>query len=492
MRRLIVIATALLAAVAASAAEPDAVLSAQVRLGGAELKSLRFTAVGTRFASEQATSTAEPLLPAHTIQRFEAAIDFASGGLSIEQTQTTTTAGLAGNDEAGIFTQDEHSIESMSGGFAWRETEHVAGGGTGPLVAQPQPAAVLERELWLWAGTPQGVLRAAAAGTARRVAGGTEVSFTVGGRYRAKAFINDLDQVQRFETTVPDEMLGDTPVGFHYTGYRRIGSIQFPSVITESRGGEPAVYLAVTGVRPDAAVQIEVPDNVRHFSPPPMLVKSQKLAEGVYWLNGGTHHSMAVDMGDHLVVIEAPLNEARSEAVIAETKTLFPGKPIRFVINTHAHGDHAGGLRTYAAQGATVVTQTANRAYYERIWAAPWTLEPDRLARSGAHAHFMTVDDHADLKGPNGRVVSLYLLQGNPHNEQSLVVWLPAERILFQSDMLNRPMVGKSVAKPGPSVVNFYENLQRLNLNPVQIIGGHGPSVLTMADVEAATGRSTR
>jgi hypothetical protein len=100
----------------------------------------------------------------------------------------------------------------------------------------------------------------------------------------------------------------------------------------------------------------------------------------------------------------------------------------------------------------------------------------------------MTVDDHADLKGANGRVVSLYLIQGNPHNEQNFMVWLPAERILFQSDMLNRPMAGKVVATPGPSIINFYENLQRLNLKPVQIVGGHGPNLLTMADVEAAAG----
>jgi glyoxylase-like metal-dependent hydrolase (beta-lactamase superfamily II) len=69
------------------------------------------------------------------------------------------------------------------------------------------------------------------------------------------------------------------------------------------------------------------------------------------------------------------------------------------------------------------------------------------------------------------------------------MVWLPAEHILFQSDMINRPMAGKVVAKPGPSVINFYENIRRLKLEPAQIVGGHGPSLLTMADIEAAAGR---
>jgi glyoxylase-like metal-dependent hydrolase (beta-lactamase superfamily II) len=299
-----------------------------------------------------------------------------------------------------------------------------------------------------------------------------------------------LGLVQQFETTVPDEILGDLSVVFHYTGYRRIGNIQFPSVITESEGGQPAVYLAVTGVQANAPMQIAVPDSVRSFSPAPLAVKSQRLSEGVYWLSGGTHHSMAIDMGDHVVMVEGPLNAARSEAVIAETKKLFPGKPIRFVINTHVHSDHSGGLRTYVAAGATIVTHTINRAFYERVFAAPWTLEPDRLAKSKVRARFMTVDDHADLKGRNGRLVSLYLIQGNPHNEQNFMVWLPAERILFQADMLNRPMAGKAVENPGPSIVNFYENLQRLNIRPLQIVSGHGPSLQTMADVEAAAGKS--
>jgi hypothetical protein len=54
--------------------------------------------------------------------------------------------------------------------------------------------------------------------------------------------------------------------------------------------------------------------------------------------------------------------------------------------------------------------------------------------------------------------------------------------------MLNRGMAGKTVARPGPSVINFRENLQRLKIEPAQIVGGHGPSLLTMADVDAAAG----
>ena len=92
--------------------------------------------------------------------------------------------------------------------------------------------------------------------------------------------------------------------------------------------------------------------------------------------------------GDHLIVVEAPQNEARSLAVIAKAKELAPGKPIKYLVNTHAHFDHSGGLRTYVNEGAIIVTDAANRAFYEQAWAAPRTINPDALARSGKAAAF--------------------------------------------------------------------------------------------------------
>ena len=53
------------------------------------------------------------------------------------------------------------------------------------------------------------------------------------------------------------------------------------------------------------------------------------------------------------------------------------------MINSHQHFDHAGGLRTAAAEGATIVTQAANVPYLERAFATTNRIAPDRLAASG-------------------------------------------------------------------------------------------------------------
>ena len=81
-----------------------------------------------------------------------------------------------------------------------------------------------------------------------------------------------------------------------------------------------------------------------------------KLAEGVYLMGGGSHNSVAIEMQDHVILVESPLYDARATAVLAEVKRLVPGKPIRFVISSHHHFDHAGGLRAAVADGATLLT----------------------------------------------------------------------------------------------------------------------------------------
>src|SRR6266496_6736688 len=120
---------------------------------------------------------------------------------------------------------------------------------------------------------------------------------------------------------------------------------------SQKQGGFPTLELAVSEVKPNAPADIPVPDNVGQAS---IKVQLDKVADGVWYVTGGTHHSVLVEMSDHLVVIEGPQNDARATAVIAEVKKTVPNKPIKYVVNTHQHFDHAGGLGAFAADGATI------------------------------------------------------------------------------------------------------------------------------------------
>jgi glyoxylase-like metal-dependent hydrolase (beta-lactamase superfamily II) len=94
-------------------------------------------------------------------------------------------------------------------------------------------------------------------------------------------------------------------------------------------------------------VDAVVPDNVRNFSE---RVTADKVADGVWFLAGGSHNSVAIEMKDQVIVVETPLYDGRAAAVLAKARELVPGKPVRTVINSHHHFDHAGGLRAAVAR----------------------------------------------------------------------------------------------------------------------------------------------
>ena len=135
-----------------------------------------------------------------------------------------------------------------------------------------------------------------------------------------------------------------------------------------------------------------------------------------------------------VIVVESPLNEERAVAVLAETRKLVPGKAIRYVVNSHHHFDHAGGLRSVAADGITVITHESSRAFLEQALAAPATMTPDRQAKAGRKPLVEGVRDRRTLTDGT-RTVEIYHLAGSTHYDGLLVVYLPKERFLVEADV---------------------------------------------------------
>src|SRR5205823_11729825 len=185
------------------------------------------------------------------------------------------------------------------------------------------------------------------------------VRFTTNGKWRATGEFNNQNMLERVVTWIPSTMMGDMQVEIRYSDWRDIGNgIKMPFHIHEHQGDHPLVRgmnwmdIQLSDAKanvPNAATA--VPAAVQSAPAPRVNVASQRLADGVWYLGGGSHNSVAVDMKDYIVLIEAPLDDARTNAVIAEAKRLIPGKPIRYVVNTHHHWDHSGGLRAAYAEG---------------------------------------------------------------------------------------------------------------------------------------------
>src|ERR1700674_261470 len=165
----------------------------------------------------------------------------------------------------------------------------------------------------------------------------------------------------------------------------------------------------------------------------------------------------------------------RSLAVIAEVKRTFPGKPIRYLVNTHNHFDHLGGVRTFVAEGATVITDDRSRNFYQRVVLAPQsrTLQPDRLSQrpfaptGPGMLELQTFTDHYTISD-GSETIELYHVEGFNHSDNMTIAYLPKEKIVVNADMYSPPAAGGNLPFVNNNAVVFYRNLKRLKLDVSQ------------------------
>jgi glyoxylase-like metal-dependent hydrolase (beta-lactamase superfamily II) len=484
MRKLMTTSTALLLAFAAtpSAQQADAVKAAAESLGAGTIKTLQFTGSGANFSVGQNFTPAEPW-PRVTVKSYTAAINFDTASMRQELIREMGTTMPRGGGAP--FTGEQRQVQVVSGNSAWNL-------GAPAQPAAPAPGNVVERTLMLWA-TPQGFVKAAMANNAqtRKAKGGTEVSFTVGGKYKMTGVINAQNDVERVQTWIDQPIVGDMLVETVYSGYKDFGGVRFPSRIVQSQDGFPSLDITVATVTANPAVDIAVPDNVRTAQPAPVTVTSQKLSDGVFYLTGGSHHSLAVEMKDHIVLVDVPQTEQRALAVIAKAKEVIPNKPIRFLVTSHHHWDHLGGIRAAMDEGATIVTHQTNKAFLGRVARTPHTINPDRFSTSKKPVKIQVVGDMGKLTDGT-RTIELHLLKGYEHTGDMLVVYLPKEKILAEPDAFTPPATPTTplVVTAVPYAAALYDNIKRLNLDVQSIVPFHGARTGDVAELGRLAGKA--
>jgi glyoxylase-like metal-dependent hydrolase (beta-lactamase superfamily II) len=181
--------------------------------------------------------------------------------------------------------------------------------------------------------------------------------------------------------------------------------------------------------------------------------------------------------------VEAPLGDERSQAVMAAIRETIPGKPVKYVVPTHFHYDHTPGLRSYMAAGATIVTTPGNKAFLERLAAAPHTVRPDALARA-PRAPVIETFARKRVFTDATTTLELHDIGPNPHVAEAVVAYLPGPKIAFQSDLVGLPADGP-LPPVTPAMTDFVAKLKQLGLQVETVTGGHG-RVGTMDEVAKA------
>ena len=154
---------------------------------------------------------------------------------------------------------------------------------------------------------------------------------------------------------------------------------------------------------------------------------------------------------------------ARGVAYLAEIKKLFPNKPIRYVMDTHPHSDHTGGLPPVVAEGAIVITQKNNVAFLEKALNTPRTLLDDPLAKNPRKVKFEAVEEKK-VYTDGTRTVELYHIAPAPHSNGLLVAYIPKEKVLFQGDF-SLPAPGQPGNDHVKALVPALEKLKLLDFD---------------------------
>lgn len=503
-KALMLAALVALAVHSGSAQDARAVLQASAAaMGLNNVKTIQYTATGWNALAGQSFNLTEDW-PRFEVTAYTRTIDYDANTSREEYARRRGNYPMRGGGAP--FDGEQRVVQILSGGYAWNmQGQNPVPPGRPYLEVMPHNE-LRQLEIIL---TPHGFLKAALASKDARAmstaivgptnTGLTEngrranlVAFTALGKYKVVGTINDQNLVELTTTWIPNAVYGDMLYEIRHLNYKDFGGVKFPTTIHVHQGDpvlNPAhnvMDVRVSDVRTNAPVSaIPVPDNIRQATAPPVRAEAQRLSDGVWLIGGGSHHSVAVEFADHMVVIEAPLNEERSLAVLDAVAKLAPNKLVRYIVNTHHHFDHSSGLRTYIAQGSTLVTHRDNAAFYEQVMfhPAPRTLAPDRLAMF--YPNFTTSRRPVPIERVNQkyvvsdgvRTLELYPIQGSTHIGPMLIAYLPKEKILVNADLYTPPAQGAQIPSQGmQGITTLANNIQRLRLDVAQHATLHGVS----------------
>jgi glyoxylase-like metal-dependent hydrolase (beta-lactamase superfamily II) len=315
-----------------------------------------------------------------------------------------------------------------------------------------------------------------------------------GGRQVSLYFDARTNLLTKFDYVYTDGAVGDSIVEQIYPGYRDLGGIKVPAGRALYNAGfivEETEYREVQlNSRPaENLFDLSIPPGFEKLPAPPAQPETgvTKLADDVYLLRGDTHNSLFVAFNDYVLVVDAPEPfpyRATSEGIIAKVKETVPGKPIRYVALTHHHADHAGGARAFIAEGVAVITTPGNKSFVERVAAAPFTVVRDALARRPRPVVFEIIEGKKRVLRDDRHVVELHDVGPSPHADEMVVAYLPQEKILFQSDLVN-PDAGGTRPFASDGAVHLAGKMLQLGWDVERIAGGHG-RVVTLDELRAA------
>jgi glyoxylase-like metal-dependent hydrolase (beta-lactamase superfamily II) len=327
------------------------------------------------------------------------------------------------------------------------------------------------------------------------------VSFTDGSTKYIIMFDRETKLPAAIRTRDDDHLYGDSDYDLILSDWRQVGGVKLAHSLTNQLNGKDVQQLTYKEVQANptiapttfavsddvkakarAAATSDVPyqwvlrrmflgrflDSDQVSVPAGGSHRLSELSSNVQQVVGGGANNLIVAMKDGLVVFDAPISDVQSRWVIDAAKAKYPGKPIKYLVLTHHHMDHTGGMRAYVAEGATVIVPAPTKAYFEQVAKASHTIQPDTLAKQPKPAQIVEVKDLMSLKDDTVEI-NLHNIP-NPHSEGMIIGHVVKENIVFVTDIWSP---GRD-ANRSPGVLALGEAVKKIGIKDATFAGGHG------------------
>lgn len=286
--------------------------------------------------------------------------------------------------------------------------------------------------------------------------------------------------ISKLEFTEAHPRFGDLSRERIYSDYREIGNLKLPFSVVLKDMGEVAQVWEWSEISVNDELQenlFEIPEAIRESVQSEAQVDAiqmtaTELAKGVYFGATKNMNTMWVEFEDFVTVVEGPNNEKQSLETLRQIRETIGEKPIRYLVTTHHHEDHNGGIRTYAAQGTTIITHVKSEPHIREHLAYPFTLEPDRFAQSQQEPKIELITDRKTIS--DGTRTLEVVSVPTPHADTNLLIYLPRERLVFQSDMFTMRQGQTATPAVAPRAKALYDAVTQAGWRVDQIVPGHG------------------
>ena len=335
------------------------------------------------------------------------------------------------------------------------------------------------------------LVEGAVVGNLRQEGGEDAVDITVPA---GEMFTMYVDPATKFPTSIVSAgvngVLGDVTLTTRFEDYAETGGfggfqarLTLPRGISASTDDFTTWELRVESQTDTELGDLSAPAEAASAAPPEFTaaVEVEEVGDGIWLLAGQSHHSVLVEFDDFLALVEAPQNDARTLAVIAQARELQPEKPLQYVVSTHHHFDHSGGIRAAVSEGLTVLTHQTNAEFYEELVQRPHTRMPDALASNPQALTLELVDNEIFELGEGRRTLEIARVRPNLHTDAMLVAYLPTERILIEVDLYT------ANSAEAPFAENLLQTLEEREWNVDQVLPLHGQP-FELAVLEEAAG----